>query len=959
MNIHEFIAKWSKVSLTERSASQQHFIDLCAVLDHPTPAEVDPTGEWFTFEKGAVKHGGADGWADVWKRDYFGWEYKGRHKNLEAAYDQLLLYREDLQNPPLMVVCDMDRIVIHTNFTATAKRVYEFSLSGLSDMANLAILRAVFHDPYKLKPGTTSEAVTQDAASRLAEIAHLLRARGINPRLVAQFLDRVIFCLFAEDIGLLPAKLFTELLAKAKHDPPRLCKLISQLFEAMARGGDFGLESIRNFDGNLFKDANVLELMIDEIERIWQAAKLDWSAVDPSILGTLFERGLDPDKRSQLGAHYTSREDIETIVEPVVMQPLHREWRATQAQIEPLLTTKGTALTKKRKGQIDVLIHRFLTRLTEVRVLDPACGSGNFLYVTLQKLKDLEKEVIVYAMDKGIGSFLPHVGPWQLYGIEVNPYAFDLAQMTIWIGYLQWTRANGFGISQDPILKPMDNFLCVDAVINQSDPDNPVEPEWPPADFIVGNPPFLGDKLMRSSLGDDYVRKLRKLYFGRLPGSVDLCCYWFEKAYQEIKTGRCRRAGLLATQGIRGGANRKVLERIKTGGDIFFAISDRPWILDGANVHVSMVGFDDGTDKAKLLDDASVAVIHADLTANVDTTKARQISSVSIPAFVGVSMHGDFDIGDELALEMLTYGGGNPNGVVNSDVLRPILNASEIYGRPEHRWVIYFPSSMPKEEAAYYQQPFEYVVEHVKPARATNNRRSYRERWWVQGEARSAMVDAMKTSNDFIATSRVGKHRLFVWMTPPILPSDAIVAFITGNSSMFGILHSRIHEVWARRQGTQLRERKSGFRYTPTTCFDTFPFPHLNSSSTDAIGKAADELNELRTRWLNPPEWTRKQELEFPASTSGPWATYLIGPAGPGEVGTARYTRLVPADTNAAIALKQRTLTALYNQNPTWLVNAHRELDEAVFDAYGIGPTDSDEQILAALMVMNIASSLS
>jgi type II restriction/modification system DNA methylase subunit YeeA len=304
VNVTEFVSKWKKVALTERSAAQQHFLDMCAVFGHPTPAEADPTGEWFAFEKGADKHGGGKGFADVWKRGGFAIEYKGKHKNLDMAYDQLLKYREALENPPLLVVCDMDRIILRTNFTATATIKFDISLDEIHTQANLTVLRALFHDPNQLRPGLTRESITREAAERLAAIAQTLRERGLEAHDVARFLDRIIFCLFAEDVGLLPRDLFARVVANTRNEPERFARQIGQLFAAMAKGGDFGEHLIRWFNGNLFDDAQVLHLTLSEIEAVRLASLLDWGAVDPSILGTLFERGLDPDKRAQLGAHY-------------------------------------------------------------------------------------------------------------------------------------------------------------------------------------------------------------------------------------------------------------------------------------------------------------------------------------------------------------------------------------------------------------------------------------------------------------------------------------------------------------------------------------------------------------------------------------------------------------------------------------------------------------------------------
>src|SRR6266545_440106 len=440
MNVHAFINKWSKVALTERSASQQHFLDLCEVVGHGKPAELDPDGSFFTFEKGAAKYGGGRGWADVWKRDFFAWEYKGHHKDLVAAYDQLLRYREALDNPPLLVVCDMDRIVVHTNFTGRPTVVHDIPLRTLDRPNHLEIVRAVFHDPERLKPGTTREAITQEAASHFAEIAQTMRARGLDPFAVARFLDRVVFILFAQSVDLLQDRLVARVLSNSRNKPDVFAQMISGLFREMASGGFFGADKIRWFDGNLFADDTVLTPTREELEKIYKAGRLDWSAIDPSVLGTLFERGLNPAKRSQLGAHYTSREDIETLVEPVVMEPLRREWDVVRTSAENLLTTgrkdgvngnggtQTSAQLKKARDEALSMLVQFIARLERVKVLDPACGSGNFLYVTLQKLKDLAKEVVDFALLRDFTAPMAIIGPWQLYGIEIDPYAFDLAQ---------------------------------------------------------------------------------------------------------------------------------------------------------------------------------------------------------------------------------------------------------------------------------------------------------------------------------------------------------------------------------------------------------------------------------------------------------------------------------------------------------------------------------------------------
>ena len=955
MNASEFIAKWKKVELKERSAAQEHFLDLCRMLGHPTPAEADPTGETFCFEKGAEKHGGGDGFADVWKKDFFGWEYKGKHKDLDNAYNQLLLYRNTLANPFLLVVCDLDRIIIHTNFPNTVSVVHEIPLDRLGEPRSLEILRAVFFDPEKLRPGKTSVAITQEAAQHFADMAESMRKRGLDSAEVAHFLDRVVFCLFAEDIGLLPNQIFTRITEKSGGDPAKFARFIAQLFEAMAKGGEFGLETILHFNGNLFDGATVPDLTADEVTRITASARLDWSSVEPSIFGTLFERGLDPAKRSQLGAHFTGKEDIDVLVDAVVMQPLRREWDETKQIVEALLTTgkkkPGAApvqlsnpAKKKAMGEAEAIIQRFLTRLQSVKVLDPACGSGNFLYVTLQKLKDLEKTVILHSMDSGLASFFPMIGPWQLYGIELNPYAHDLAQMTVWIGWLQWLKFNGFGSPEEPILRAMSsNFQNRDAILDLSDPANPTEPDWPKVDFIVGNPPFLGAKMLRRELGDEYVEKLFAFYGDRIPNFSDLCCYWFEKARAQIEKGGCKRAGLLATQGIRGGANREVLKRIQDSGNIFWAVSDREWIQDGANVHISMVAFDNKVEATRILDGHDVATINPNLSTSADTTQARRLAENSGIGFIADVKAGKFDVAEAEALAMLQK--PNPHGRPSSDVIVPWINSLDLLRRDRSMWIIDFGDSMPKDEAAKYEHPFQIVGQRVQPERAKVKRKRYRDFWWLHAEPCSEMRKAIVRNNRFLVTPTVSKHRIFAWWTTPTLPDHQLVAFGRADDYFFGVIHSRVHETWALELGTRLETRP---RYTPTTCFETFPMPRPTHEQEQAIADAARELNELRERWLNPPEWTREEVLEFPGTPDGPWSRYIA----PGT-NAVRYPRIVPKDEANADMLKKRTLTNLYNERPTWLDLAHRALDAAVFAAYGWKSDMNDDDLLAALLALN------
>jgi len=927
LDLPTFIAKWQRSALTERSAAQQHFLDLCAVLGEPTPATADPDGTHYTFERGARKTGGGTGWADVWKRGYFGWEYKGKRKDLKAAYDQLLQYREDLENPPLLIVCDLARFEVHTNFTGTVKHVYAF---GLADLARneptptcalppLEVLRAVFTHPDRLRPTRTAASVTEDAAREFAALAESLRRRGEDPEATAHFLMRLLFCLFAEDIDLLPERLFTTLVERTRTRPADFTTRLGLLFAAMATGGSFGSEDIAYFNGGLFADAAVPTLTGDDLATLARAAALDWASIEPAIFGTLFERSLDPTKRSQLGAHYTSRDDILLIVEPVLMAPLRRRWVAVQEEAQTLIARRdaasGAARTRHQQA-LERLLLTFTDEIAAVRVLDPACGSGNFLYVALKRLLDLWKEVSTFAADNGAAGLLPDaVGPQQLHGIELNVYAHELASVVVWIGYIQWLHDNGFGIPDSPILKPLHNIRHMDAVLTYDEAGRPTEPTWPEADVIVGNPPFLGGNKIRQELGDAYVDDLFRLYQGRVPAFSDLVCYWFERARALLAEHRVARVGLLATQGIRGGANRTVLERIKQSGDIFWAQSDRNWILNGATVHVSMVGFDDGTEQGRALDGHTVAAINADLTIGVNLTTIRRLAENAGLSFQGPSPKAPFDIPETVARGML-HASVNINGRPNADVVRPVVSAIDLVGRARHEWTIDF-GLLSLPQAAEYEAPFEYAKAHVYPIRSRNRRAAYAERWWQYAEARPGMREALASKARYIATPRVAKHRLFVWLTAEVVANDGTIVFARDDDYFFGVLQSRPHELWARGTGTQLREAESGFRYTPTSTFETFPFPWspgkelANDPRVDAIAAAARALVEQRDRWLNPDGAT-------------------------------------DAD------LKARTLTALYNARPTWLDLAHCRLDDAVLDAYGWPHDLSDEEILSQLLALNL-----
>lgn len=921
LTIPEFQAKWRNTALTERSAAQSHFNDLCSLVGAPTPSSVDQDGSTYSFERRVRKLDGKIGFADVWRKEHFVWEYKAPGANLSKAFDQILYYRDDLENPPLLIVSDIKSIAIRTNFNNTPPATHEISIDDLADPAKFEILRFAFFSPQRLRPAVTVDEVSVLAADNFASLAGQLERRGTDPRRTAHFLVQVLFCLFAEDVGLLERKLFTELLEHCVIFPDEFPEQMQALFLKMREGGNHVFRRIPRFNGGLFSNIDALSLTKDELRILVSASKLDWGSISPAIIGTLFERSLDPGQRRRLGAHYTSREDIERVVEPVLMEPLRKRWASVREEALTLKEHWEVAQTQRERSKRRSLFVRKLTdfqhELTGISILDPACGSGNFLYVALAMLHDLEYEISRFGANNGITAMLPMVSPTQLHGLEVNPYARELAQVVVWIGHIQWMRANGFGLKLDPVIDSIETIDIRDALIRFDESGGATEVPWPNADFVIGNPPFLGAKRMRAELGDRYTDAIHQVFAHRLPSFSDLVCYFFEKARAQVAAGNAKRVGLLATSSIRGGANRVVLDRIKQTGDIFMAWDDQPWILDGASVHISIVGFDDGTQAEKTLNGTFVPTITSALRSGVDFSVARPLRENSGVCYVGVQLSGPFIIPGDIARTMLAEP-ENPNGRPNSDVVKPMINGLDIARRPRDQWVIDFGVNRSEQDAALYEAPFEFVKANVKPMRSKSRSQQRDPRWWLFLWPRSEMRAAISNLERYLVTPTVSKHRIFSWVPAGTIANHAVVVFARNDDYFFGVMHSRAHEIWSLRMGTSLEDRP---RYTPSTCFESFPFPwkrqveRPNDDCVMAIALAAKQLNALREAWLNPPDGSPE-------------------------------------------TLKNRTLTNLYNQRFAWLDHAHAKLDRAVWDAYGwtgADPdTDSDEEILERLLSLNV-----
>ncbi|TSA87900.1 class I SAM-dependent DNA methyltransferase [Deinococcus detaillensis] len=949
-----FVSKYQKVTVNEKAAVQTHFNELCELLQVPKPLDYDPTGSEYRFEKHVVKTTGKKGYADVWWAGHFGWEYKGPEANgdLKKAYTQLLTYREDLQNPPLLVVSDMKTIQVHTNFTGTQKEITVYTLEDLLDEGKRQALARIWTDPQTFNPTKRIEIATEAAVADLAKVSEVLRRDEADTEAIADFLVRVMFTLFAEDMELIPSGTFTRLLTEAlKHDED-FKPMCEELFEAMKVGKRTLAGRIPYINGGVFENTSAPDLKGSEIRILRDAARRDWRQIDPTIFGTLFELVLDPEKRWQRGAHYTPLSDILDVVEPVIMRPLRAEWDALRLELVPLVQEVEEA---RRKGgglfaegglgqtQIDEAAGRlrvFQARLASVTVLDAAMGSGNFLYVTLRLLLDLELEVratIRTLTEQEAEAVPPLVSPRQLLGMEINKYAHEIAGMVLWIGYLQWLREHGEKRRESPVLDRLPGLVCQDAVM-----DGDRVREWPAAEFIVGNPPFLGNSPMREQLGSDNVDALRKAYGERIPGFSDFVCYWFEKAREQVAAGKTKRVGLIATNSIRGGKNRVVMERIQRDANIFRAWPDRAWTQDGAAVRVSVVMFDDGSDPERVLlhhegDERNVktrteavrvvASINPDLSIGASLEQAPKLKENAGRAFIGVLPTGTFDLPGEKARSWLTL--PNTSGVSNADVIKRFIVGEDITEGSKDRYTIDF-TGLTEKQATEYEEPFEYVKTYVKPKRDQNNRKAYRERWWLYAEVRPGMLSKLSGLSRFIATSRVSKFRTFVYLPSDVVPDNALVVIAADDDFTFGVLNSHLHSSWAFRLGTFMG-KGNDTRYTPSTTFETFPFPKPNAAQREAIEKAARQLENVRAMLLTKEDPYRK------------------------------------ANAETSSAKKLLTLTGAYNLLTTYrtsgsevivgvkaLARAHDALDKEVAAAYGWAWPLTDDELLEKLLALNL-----
>jgi hypothetical protein len=1030
--IEQFITRWKTSGASERANYQLFLMELCHLLgvEKPKPASANVKEASYTFER-PVEFDDGEGkkttnFIDLYKQHCFVLEAKqgsdktviteaeilgldnGKTKTgtavrdtrawereMKKAKEQALRYARCLPQdegwPPFLVVVDVGYCIdLYADFARQGKtyvpfpdpRNYRISLADLVNGEIVERLKLLFTAPLELDPGKRSARVTRELAERLAILATLLEGAGHSPENVAGFLMRCLFTMFAEDVKLLPDKSFTKLLQDYRDNISLLPSALQALWTSMDKGGfDPALRTlIPQFNGFLFKDQKALPLSEAQLDLLILASKADWSDVEPAIFGTLLERALQPKERHKLGAHFTPRAYVERLVMPTVIEPLRDEWEASRAA--------STILEAKRdeRGALKE-IEAFHRRLCSIKVLDPACGSGNFLYVTLEHLKRLEGEVMEYighfprqlALDM-TGGYT--VTPAQLLGLEVNPRAAAIADVVLWIGYLQWhfrTYGNAKRL-EDPILRQYGNIRQQDALLSYTErkprldsngnpiscwdghttkqhpvthlevPDetaqtpmydyiNPKPAEWPKADFIVGNPPFIGAKYIRETLGDGYAEALRKAYKENVPESSDLVMFWWQKAASYVQSGRTERFGFITTNSIQQIFNRRITEAYLSGEEpisIVFAVADHPWVdsNDGAAVEIAMTIAEKGSKLGRLLKvvseqktdgieikvdfDERIGKILADLTIGAAVASAISLKGNEKICSRGVQLIGSgFLLNEEQAKQF-----GYSEDQAGSKNIKQIRNGRDFSDVSRNAFVIDLFGLSEKEVLNKFPLIYQWLHIRVKPERELNKRASYKDSWWLHGEQRSELRKALIGLRRFIATPATSKHRVFQFYDMKILPDDAIISVASEDAYILGILSSYIHICWAIATGGDLGGNTP--RYNNSRCFQTFPFPNASEEQKQTIRTIAENLDAHR----------KQQQALHPTLTI-----------------TDMYNVLEKLRTRESLNAKEQKIHE--HGLVSILLQFHNELNAAVFAAYGWPANLTEDEILEKLVVLN------
>lgn len=1028
----QFITRWKASGASERANYQLFLTELCELLgvEKPRPATEKVHEATYNFER-PVDFDDGEGkvttqFIDLYKQHCFVLEAKqgsdkaeiseaellGAEKaktklgtarrdtrtwdrEMKKAKEQALRYARSLPAgdgwPPFLVVVDVGFCIdLYADFARQGKTYvpfpgplnYRISLEDLAKDEIRERLRLLFTSPLELDPSKRAAKVTRELAERLAKLAALLEQAGHAPEKVAGFLMRCLFTMFAEDVQLLPERSFTKLLQAYKDRLDLLPQALESLWASMDKGGfDPALRAlIPQFNGFLFKEQEALPLSLAQAELLILASQADWGEVEPAIFGTLLERALQPRERHKLGAHYTPRAYVERLVMPTVIEPLREEWDAARAA-SAVLENQGD-----EKGALQE-INKFHRRLCSVRILDPACGSGNFLYVTMEHLKRLEGEVAEYLDHFDRQGTLDMTGgytvtPAQFLGLEVNPRAAAIADVVLWIGYLQWHfRTQGHARRlENPILRQYGNIQLQDAVLSYTGtvprldekrepmtrwdghttkphpatglkvPDetartaivdymDPKPAVWPEADFIVGNPPFIGNKRMREVLGDGYVDALRKAYKGTVPGSVDFVMYWWNKAAKLLVDSQAERFGFITTNSIIQSFNRKMLQDyldLQNPISIVYAIPDHPWVdsTDGAAVRIAMTvaskkrkqlgTLDLVINEAEVIDSIvevtlreKIGLIHSNLKVGVNLAEVIPLKSNQGVSARGIIPHGEGFIVDEETKSKLEAESDKKS------IIKPYRNGKDINQTSRGIYVIDtfgFNESRLRND---YPQIYQWLLERVKPERDENKDKGRKENWWLHARSNEKLRGAISNLTRYIVTVQTSKFRNFTFLEGEIMPDDKLIAIGFEDAYYLGILSSNIHIVWSSALGGRMGVGND-LVYDKNRCFEPYPFPIASEDRKQKIRFIAEQLDEHRKR----------RKALHPALTI-----------------TDMYNVLEKLRSGENLNAKEQQI---HEQGLiSVLLQLHTELDAAVAGAYGWPANLTEEEILERLVALN------
>ena len=1037
-HIEGFISRWKDTGGSEHANYQLFVIELTELLglDRPNPATDDDSNDHYRFERPvtfAHTHKRTTGFIDAYRAGHFVLETKqgvNQKKNRAAdlakgtaarsqkrighgvrgtaAWDDTMLKaRNQADNyaravarddgwPPFLMIVDVGHVIeLYADFSKQGQGYNQFPDGNryriyLEDLRRDEIrdlLCTIWTDPYSLDPSLKAAEVTRDIAAHLAELGKSFEGQGHDSETVARFLMRCLFSMFAEDVDLIPRGSFTELLRKLRGHPEHAQPALKGLWETMNTGGfsQVLMQDLKRFNGGLFKEADALPLNNLQLGLLIEAAEADWRQVEPAIFGTLLERALDKRQRHKLGAHYTPRAYVQRLVTPTIIEPLREDWRDVQTAVQRLTEDGKTDDALK-------LVRDFHHKLCETTVLDPACGSGNFLYVALEMMKRLEGEVTSLMIELGDTRPLITVDPHQFLGIELNPWAANVAELVLWIGYLQWHyRTYGTAAPSEPVLRDFKNIRNADAVLEWSDrtprmdadgnpvtrwdgvttmrhpvtgeevPDpaarvqvfdyaKPKPTQWPRAEFIVGNPPFIGASRLRDNLGDGYVEALWKAY-PKMPQSADLVMFWWEKAalaaraYDPKKGKGTRRFGLITTNSLRQTFNRRVLEPHlndpKKPLSLLFAIPDHPWVdtSDGAAVRIAMTVGAAGNRSGRLQAvasesrekseadgklvsfESSVGRIFGNLRIGADVGSAKTLQANIPLAHTGVKLHGMGFVLEPSAASELGY---LPK---DSDIpIRPFINGRDLSQIPRRVLVIDAFGLTENELRQRHPRIYQHVFDAVKPdrdAKASQSKDSaqYAKEWWLFGKTRPEWRQVCKGLKRYIATTRTAKHRIFQFVTSEFLPESKLVVVGLEGAESLSVMSSKTHLVWALSNGSFLEDRPN---YNHTECFNKFPFPDLTDDQRTRLRALGEELDAHRKR----------QQAAHPKLTL-----------------TSMYNVLEKLRAGETIEGKDREI---YDAGLIGILkDLHDQIDAAVAEAYGWPVSLSDEDILFRLVALN------